>query len=50
MPVDLMGCRILIDPLIEAEVSDLEFLFDVIAYGVCRVTRAFAPMIIESRA
>ncbi len=49
MPVDLMGCQILIDPLIEAEVSDLEFLFDVIAYGVFRVTRAFALMIIESR-
>jgi hypothetical protein len=31
MPVDLMGCQILIDPLIEAEVSDLEFLFDEIA-------------------
>ena len=38
-----------IDPLIEAEESDLEFLFDVNVYGVFRVTKAFAPMIIESK-
>ena len=38
-----------LDPLIEAEESDLEFLFDVNVYGVFRITKAFAPMIIESR-
>ncbi len=37
-----------IDPLIEADIEDLEFLFDVNVYGVFRVTKAFAPMIIES--
>jgi len=37
------------DPLIEAEVSDLKFLFDVNVYGVFRISKAFAPMIIESR-
>ncbi len=36
-------------PLIEAPVSELEFLFDVNVYGVFRVTKAFAPMIIESQ-
>ena len=35
--------------MIEAEESDLEFLFDVNVYGVFRVTNAFAPMIIESK-
>ena len=39
----------IIDPLIEAEESDLQFLFDVNVYGVFRVTKAFAPMIIESQ-
>jgi len=39
----------IIDPLIEAEESDLQFLFDVNVYGVFRITKAFAPMIIESR-
>jgi len=38
-----------IDPLIEADESDLQFLFDVNVYGVFRVTKAFAPMIIESQ-
>lgn len=38
-----------IDPLIEADIEDLEFLFDVNVYGVFRVTQAFAPMIIESQ-
>ena len=36
-------------PMIEAEQSELEFLFDVNVYGVFRVTKAFAPLIIESR-
>lgn len=39
----------IIDPLIEAEEADLEFLFDVNVYGVFRVTKAFAPMVIESK-
>ena len=38
-----------IEPLIEADFEDLEFLFDVNVYGVFRVTKAFAPMIIESQ-
>lgn len=38
-----------IDPLIEADESDLQFLFDVNVYGVFRVTKAFAPMIIDSK-
>ena len=37
------------DPLIEADESDLKWLFDVNVYGVFRATKAFAPMIIESR-
>ena len=37
-----------IDPLIEAEDWSMEFIFDVNVYGVVRVTRAFAPLIIES--
>ena len=39
----------IIDPLIEAQESDLKFLFDVNVYGVFRITKAFAPMIIESQ-
>lgn len=38
-----------IDPLIESDMSDLEFISDVNVYGVVRVTKAFAPMIIESK-
>ena len=38
-----------IDPLIEADESDLEWLFDVNVYGVFRVTKAFAPMVIDSQ-
>ena len=38
----------LIDPLIEADEADLKFLFDVNVYGVFRVTKAFAPLVIES--
>jgi len=36
-------------PLIEADLSELEFLFDVNVYGVFRVTKAFAPLVIESQ-
>jgi len=45
--VNNAGINIL-DPLIEAQEADLKFLFDVNVYGVFRITKAFAPMIIES--
>jgi len=38
-----------IAPLIELDEEDLEFLFNVNVYGVYRVTKAFAPLIIESK-
>lgn len=38
-----------VGPMIEFEESDLDFLFDVNIYGVYRITKAFAPMIIESQ-
>jgi NAD(P)-dependent dehydrogenase (short-subunit alcohol dehydrogenase family) len=38
----------LIGPLIETEEADLQFLFDVNVFGIFRVTKAVAPMIIES--
>lgn len=38
----------LIAPLIEADQSELDFVFDVNVFGVLRVTKAFAPMIIDS--
>ncbi len=38
----------LIAPLIEADESEFEFVFDVNVFGVFRVTKAFAPMIIDS--
>ena len=38
-----------IGSLIEVEEEDLDFQLDVNVYGVYRVTRAFAPMIIESK-
>lgn len=36
-------------PLIEASDDDVEFLFNVNFFGVLRVTKAFAPMVIESK-
>jgi len=39
----------IIDPMIEAQESDLKFLFDVNVYGVFRITKSFAPMVIESQ-
>ena len=36
-------------PLIEIPESDIEFVFDVNVYGPYRVTKAFAPLIIESQ-
>ena len=38
-----------IDPLIEGDIEDFNFLFDVNVYGVYRVTQAFAPLVIESQ-
>ena len=38
-----------IDPLIEGREADWEYLFNVNVFGVMRVTKAFAPMIIESK-
>lgn len=46
--VNNAGVNVL-DPLIEADESDVQFLFDVNVFGVYRVTKAFAPMIIESK-
>ena len=37
------------DPLIEVEESQLDFVMDVNVYGPYRVTKAFAPLIMESR-
>lgn len=36
-------------PLIETEEDDMQFQFDVNVFGPYRVTRAFAPLIIESK-
>lgn len=38
----------ILGPLIEVEESQLDFLFDVNIYGPYRITRAFAPLLIES--
>jgi NAD(P)-dependent dehydrogenase (short-subunit alcohol dehydrogenase family) len=37
-----------IGPLIEIEAADVEFVFDVNVLGPFRITKAFAPMLIES--
>jgi NAD(P)-dependent dehydrogenase (short-subunit alcohol dehydrogenase family) len=39
----------IVAPLIEVDESELDFIFDVNIYGPYRVTRAFAPLIIESK-
>lgn len=36
-------------PLIEAKESDFQFVFDVNVFGVYRVTKAFAPMILDAK-
>ncbi len=36
-------------PLVEASESDFQFLFDVNVFGVYRTTKAFAPMILQSK-
>jgi len=40
---------VVMDIMAEMDESDLEFVFDVNVYGPYRVTKAFAPMIIESQ-
>lgn len=40
---------LVLTPLIEIDEQDFDFLMDVNLYGPYRVTRAFAPLIIESR-
>ena len=39
----------IIAPLIEVSESDMEFIFNVNVYGPYRITKAFAPMLLESR-
>lgn len=39
----------LMAPLIELDEQDLEFIFDVNVYGPYRITKAFAPLLIESK-
>ncbi|MDX2417244.1 MAG: SDR family oxidoreductase [Xanthomonadales bacterium] len=39
----------LMAPLIELEENDLDFIFDVNVYGPYRITKAFAPLLIESK-
>lgn len=39
----------LFDPLIEISESDLQFIIDVNVFGPYRVTKAFAPLIMESK-
>jgi NAD(P)-dependent dehydrogenase (short-subunit alcohol dehydrogenase family) len=46
---DLDSLNAIVDPLIEFEDWTMDFVFDVNVFGVVRVTRAFAPLIIESR-
>lgn len=36
-------------PLIETDIGELQWIFDVNVFGVYRVTQAFAPLIIESK-
>lgn len=36
-------------PMIEADIDDIQFVFDVNVFGVFRVTKAFAPMVLESK-
>lgn len=39
----------ILGPLIETEESDLKYLFEVNVYGPFRITKAFAPILIESK-
>lgn len=38
-----------VGPLIEVEEEDIEFLFDVNVYGPYRISKAFSPLVIESK-
>lgn len=40
---------VIVAPLIELEEKDLDFIMDVNVFGVYRITRAFAPLLIESK-
>ena len=40
---------VIFQPLIEVDEDQLDFLFDVNVYGPYRITKAFAPMLIESK-
>lgn len=40
---------VIMGPLIEVPIEELEWLFDVNVYGPYRITQSFAPLIIESR-
>lgn len=38
-----------VGPLVEIDETDIDFLFDVNVYGPFRVTKAFSPMLVESK-
>jgi NAD(P)-dependent dehydrogenase (short-subunit alcohol dehydrogenase family) len=40
---------VVVAPLVEAEEKDLEFIFNVNVYGPYRITKAFAPLLFESK-
>ncbi len=40
---------VVIGPMIELEEKDLEFIFNVNTYGPYRITKAFAPLLLESK-
>ena len=40
---------VVVAPLIEAEEKDLDFIFNVNMYGPYRITKAFAPLLLESK-
>ena len=40
---------VVVAPLIEAEEQEMNFIFDVNLYGPYRITKAFAPLILESK-
>jgi NAD(P)-dependent dehydrogenase (short-subunit alcohol dehydrogenase family) len=40
---------VVVAPMIEVEEKELDFIFNVNMYGPYRITKAFAPMLLESR-
>ena len=40
---------VVVAPMIEVEEKELDFIFDVNMYGPYRITKAFAPMVLESK-